>query len=136
LIRPISNWIDGGNWSSESAEVHGISFEMLLQGGKRVDELCSWLNAALANTVVVTDAPDHVQSWLATLFRAADQVQVFSLHDYDALAGTLTSEQLRRHTRILDRDRASHRAGEDALRPASAFVEARTGARSSAVPWT
>lgn len=135
LIQPTSMWMDVGNWSSASAEVHGIPFDLLLEEGKPVREICDWLNAALANTVVLTDAPDHDQSWLATLFNAADSGQAFSLRDYDALAGTLTAEQLGRHTRILDRDRAPHRAGEDALRLASAYVEARTGTRPSTVTW-
>ncbi|WP_121119991.1 hypothetical protein [Croceibacterium ferulae] len=129
LIRPTQMWVDGGIWSSESAQIHGVPFERLLEDGKAVEQVCDYLNAVLANTIVVTDAPEHDQSWLATLFRAAERSQMFALHDYDALAGTLTFDQQRQHVGILERDRVPHRAGDDALRLAAAYVEALTDTR-------
>ena len=128
MIRPTEEWLDEGLWSPASACVHGISLKALEEQGHAVEAVCDWLNAILGTrTIVATDAPRYDQDWLDTLFRAARREQLFTLHDFDLLTGGLGADQYRHLVHLLDRDRAPHRAGPDALRLASKLMEAHRG---------
>jgi len=72
-------------------------------------------------------APLHDQDWLDSLFRAAGREQLFTLREFDALTGSLDAGQGRRLAHLLDRSPIPHRAGADALRLASALMEAAVG---------
>ncbi|MEO7692247.1 MAG: hypothetical protein ABIS51_23380 [Sphingomonas sp.] len=128
LIRPTQQWREAGVWSSESAVVHNIPFDLLEQEGRPASEICSWLNALLGRAaIVVTDAPLYDQDWLDALFRAGDCDQLFTLLDFDALTGGFNPDQYRRFVNLLERERVRHRAGPDALRLARSLLEAHLG---------
>jgi len=128
LVQPCQQWLEGGLWSPESAAVHGIEPEILLEQGRPPEQICDRLNALLAPaSVVVTDAPLHDQDWLDSLLRAAGREQLFTLREFDALTGSLDAGQGRRLAHLLDRSPIPHRAGADALRLASALMEAAVG---------
>jgi DNA polymerase III epsilon subunit-like protein len=128
LIRPTEEWLKGGAWSQESAAVHGISRETLLREGQPVQQVCDRLNALLTGiSIIVTDAPRHDQDWLDTLFRAGAREQRFAIFDFDALTGGLSRDQYRHMVNLLESRPVPHHAMEDAVRLASALLEAHLG---------
>lgn len=136
LIRPTALWRESGLWWPESAALHGISLDMLEQEGEPIHVVCDLLNAVLARAaVVVTDAPLYDQDWLDTLFRAGDREQLFTLQDFDLLTGGLDPDQYRRMVGLLDRAKAPHRAGPDALRLAATLLEAHCGSPPQVEEW-
>lgn len=128
LIRPAEAWLRDGVWSAASAAVHGISLELAMNQGHRVEYVCDWLNAFLGErTVVATDAPRYDQDWLDTLFRAAGREQQFTLYNFEILTADFSSDQHRHLAYLLSRAPVPHRAGPDALRLASKLMEAHLG---------
>jgi len=130
LIKPTEDWETHGLWSPHSQAVHRITIEELRREGRSIHTLCDTLNALLHPAVaVVTDAPMYDQVWLDRLFDAAGKMQQFVTYDFERLAGCLTTEEYRNFVHLLERSVAPHRAGPDALRLASAVLEARLGYR-------
>lgn len=130
FIRPTKDWEENGLWSQHSAAVHGITVEQLRREGLSVESACDSLNALLLPAAaVVTDAPMHDQAWLDRLFDAAGREQQFIIYDFEQLAGCLDAEEYRQFVYLLERAATPHRAGPDALRLASAVLEARLGYR-------
>lgn len=130
LIMPTNDWETNGLWSLHSQAVHGITIERLRREGRSVDFACHRLNALLRPAVaVVTDAPMYDQAWLDRLFDSAGKEQQFVTYDFERLAGYLNAEEHRQFLHLLRRSVAPHRAGPDALRLASAVLEARLGYR-------
>lgn len=126
LIRPTPEWANSGLWSKASAEVHGIQKEEL-DAGREAAEVAEKLNLLLKSTLVVTDAPSYDQTWLDRLYAAAGCEQRFILNDFDLLTGHLSRDDYRQVVHLLDRKPIPHRAGADALRLATALLEARMG---------
>lgn len=134
LIKPTHDWHQHGFWSSESTAVHGIMIEDLEREGRSVGSVCDRLNALLRlAAVVVTDAPMFDQAWLDRLFDAACRAQQFIIYDFERLAGCLDRDDHRQFAHLLERSAAPHRAAPDALRLASAVIEARIGYRPQTV---
>lgn len=128
LVRPTQLWMDVGLWSEQSAAVHGISFETLLEAGRAPADVCDWLNALLGfKTLVVSDAPMYDQDWLNTLFRAAGREQLFTLHSFEVATVDFVADQHRQLRHLLRRAPIPHRAGADALRLAAALLEVHLG---------
>lgn len=124
LIRPPLEWSASGLWSAQSAEVHGISRDDVAEG-MSVADVCDRLNTLLHGAIVVTDAPSYDRDWLERLYVAAGKKQTFILHDFDLLSANLNHDEYRQFVYLLDRSSPPHRAGADALRLASALLEAR-----------
>lgn len=134
LIKPPHDWRQHGFWSPESAAVHGITIEELKREGQSVGSVCDRLNAMLRPAAaVVTDAPMFDQAWLDRLFDAACKEQQFIIYDFERLAGCLTRDEYRQFVHLLERSAAPHRAAPDAVRLASAVLEARIGYRPRVV---
>ena len=130
LIKPTDDWEANGLWSRQSAAVHGITIEELRREGRSIEAACDTLNALLRPAAaVVTDAPMYDQCWLDRLFGAAGKEQQFIIYDFERLAGCLTTDEYRQFVHLLERSSAPHRAGPDAVRLASAVLEARLGYR-------
>lgn len=128
MIRPTEAWLATGVWSPASAAVHGIPLETVRQQGMAVENVCEQMNQLLGyNSIVATDAPRDDQDWLDTLFQAAKQEQLFTLYDFDLLTGGLDHDQYRQFQYLLSRKPIPHRAGGDALRLATALMEAHRG---------
>lgn len=128
MIRPTKAWLGTGVWSAASAAVHGIPLESARQQGIEVESVCDQMNQLLGrNTIVATDAPRYDQDWLDTLFNAAGRKQLFTLYDFDLLTGGLEPDQYRQLMYLLSRTPVPHRAGGDALRLATALMEAHRG---------
>lgn len=127
LIRPTPDWERHGIWSRASEALHGIPLEELQRAGRPTSDVCHMLNALLQPAArVVTDAPDYDADWLVRLFDAAGVEQRFYIGDIERLViECLTSDEQRQYAHLLRRSRAPHRAGPDAVRLASAFLEAR-----------
>lgn len=131
LVRPTADWEFRGVWSPAAQAVHGIPIHELRREGRPVDEVCMILNALLRPASrVVTDAPEYDRDWLARLFDGAGVEQRFYIGGIERLAiECLTKDELRQYEHLLRRSRAPHRAGPDAIRLASAFLEARLSYR-------
>lgn len=128
IIKPTDAWLDHGQWSEQSAAVHGLELSTVVKAGASVQVICEWLNSVLsAATVVASDAPRHDQDWLDTLFSAAGLEQRFTLYNFEALTLAFNSDQHRHLAYLLRRSRPPHRAGPDALRLASAVLETHLG---------
>lgn len=128
LIEPTEDWTRDGVWSPQSQQVHGISIEDLRRNGLPVGIICDRLNTLLRSAAaVVSDAPMYDQEWLNRLFEAAGQEQRFILYDFERLAGCLHRDDYRQHVHLLKRTPAPHRAAGDAVRLASAILEAKVG---------
>ena len=135
LIRPTDDWIRNGIWSPASEQIHEILLDALRLELAGPLEVASMLNAALRGKVVVlTDAPQFDQIWLARLYEAAGLEQGFVIYDIERIAGYLNPDEYRQFVHLLSRSRIPHRAGPDAVRLASAMLEARLGYRPQVEP--
>jgi len=125
-VRPTAEWTRSGLWSKASAAVHGIRRNDLIDGRDPV-VVAERLNVLLKGALVVTDAPSYDQAWLDRLYSAAARDQNFILNDFDFLSSHLRKDEYRQFIHLLRRRPANHRAGDDAVRLASALLEARIG---------
>jgi hypothetical protein len=115
LVLPDNSWSDDA-WDSAAQRLHGLERALLERKGIAVREICSAMNAALADADVYSDAPDWDGFWLFRLFSAGGVKQAFTLRDYGRLVRPLASGQeqdlLRRAVKLAPR---RHRAAADAL---------------------
>lgn len=134
LIRPHPDWMfaDGGEWDPVAAEMTGITPGLLRHHGLDARHVVGDLDALLTRVqCVYSDAPEQDQSWLSTLYDAADASHTVRLHDVmeiDRLQRKMNlsrARQLWDHTiQAVDAAHAlpRHRAGPDATRLALAFL--------------
>lgn len=70
LIRPAADW-SLGDWSLESAAIHGIDLDDVISGG--IDAVTAYrkLYGALSGSLVYSDAPKYEARWLERLRQCA-----------------------------------------------------------------
>ncbi len=71
LVRPHPTWSRLVDWSFDSQEVHGISWEMLMDEGVSVIEAVERVIEATRGRKVLSDAPELEERWTLRLFAAA-----------------------------------------------------------------
>lgn len=114
LIKPEPSWT---YWCSVAEGIHGITREYLEKNGVGAQEVAIEINEFLSheNGLVYSDAVDWDSDWINTLYKAADEPQLFHiLSVYDLIP-------LENHSTFLDtkaRIAASgkyrlHRAADD-----------------------
>lgn len=124
LIRPAAGW-SFSDWSTQSAAVHGIAFEELLDAPP-VSAVVDDLLLLLEGKIPVSDAPEFDRHWLSRLLRANGRAAVPKIEDYhdvsfaqfSGLALDMLYENLERHP-------APHRAGPDSARLVRAWRKAQ-----------
>ena len=124
LIRPVPEW-DILDWSAQSAAVHKIAFETLLDAPPAAAVVNDFFNN-LAGKVLMSDAPEFEVRWLARLLTAAGCVDVPKIADYhDVSFKQFSGLALDILYESLTRQPAAHRAGPDSARLAKAWSKAR-----------
>lgn len=124
LIRPAPEW-EMSDWSAQSAAVHGIAIEALLDAPTALAVIDNLFNN-LAGKTMLSDAPDFEQRWLARLLNAAGRTSAPSIRDYHHISFHLFSGlALDMLYESLERNIAPHRAGPDSARLAKAWAKAR-----------
>ncbi len=112
LIKPADNWKMAA-WEKSAEELHHISIDELLRGGKPPLEAALILNAALGGSDVYSDAPDYDGFWLYRLYEAAGVKANFKLLDIASLLEPLNvdppslvkrAEAIEPHTHRADQD--------------------------------
>jgi hypothetical protein len=76
IIRPEPEW---QHWDEVSAQLHGLSRELLLRRGLPVREVALRLNRQLEGLCLYSDAWGNDYSWLSLLFESAGLLQRFKL---------------------------------------------------------
>ena len=115
LIAPAKDWSQDA-WNSEAEALHGVSIEALRRKGHPIRHVCQQLNAALAERLVYSDAPDWDGFWLYRLFSACDEKQQFSVHDFGDLLGDLSPTEISMITERASKSAPHrHRAHDDVL---------------------
>lgn len=124
LIRPTEEWRQEGDWSPQSATVHGISIEELETGLDPVavvEKVEQILKIHPHHTIWVDGGASDV-FWAKRLAAASGGLATMRVGDFDTLTGALDHDGLRALTLFLDRSPAPHRAREDAERLAQALA--------------
>ena len=92
LIKPVEEWLESGTWNEDSAEVHGLSLDLLQREGAPVDEVAQALVEFVDGYVVLSDARYADGFWLRRLFAAAFRKPTFQLECYWAACHTALNE--------------------------------------------
>lgn len=122
LIRPDPAW-DIGDWSQQSAEVHGIPLSDLENAPSAAEVVEAFLNA-LEGRKSVSDAPEFEARWLDRLFRAARRTEVPAIEDFDGVSfATFEGYALDLLYETVERRPAPHRAGPDSARLARGWLK-------------
>jgi hypothetical protein len=113
LIRPEPEWV---HWEPAAEALHGISRQLLLAQGHDVRDIARLLNDQLQGLDVYSDAWGNDQTWIARLFDAAEQRQLFRVRHLRQL---MTDEQVHAWDRVksqvtTEMGLARHRASMDA----------------------
>lgn len=123
LIRPDPAW-DVGDWSQQSAEVHGIPLSDLENAPSAAEVVEAFLNA-LEGRKLVSDAPEFEARWLDRLLRAARRTEVQAIEDFDGVSFALfEGYALDLLYEAVERRPAPHRAGPDTARLARGWLKA------------
>ena len=88
LIQPLDDWT---HWDPKAEAVHRVSRAVLMEHGRRPDEVARQLNQQLRGRTVYCDAWYHDYTWLGRLFDAVGLLQAFRLEDIRTL---LSHEQM------------------------------------------
>ena len=80
LINPhdIASWTD---WEQQSQEIHGLSQHYLSEHGKEPKWVAMRMNEVLSDKVLLSDAYKFDLDWCETLFKASDEVMMFTIVD-------------------------------------------------------
>jgi hypothetical protein len=125
LIRPSDRWLsDEYAWSPESAQVHGITRQELIEQGLPVEQVAREVVAAAAGSMLFTDNVACDQRWLDILVieSAVPDLAAPRLHDIDVMLASIAGghafvvaeEQVEQEWRKLGLPR--HRAAWDVRR--------------------
>lgn len=121
LIRPEPHWPED-LWSSQSAEIHRIS-RQVLDDAPAAPDVARWFLKQLDGRIAVSDAPSYDSRWLRMLLLTIEPEPVVRIVDFDQLvAVTYDYQGVQRVYRALDAIPTPHRAVPDAARLARAFV--------------
>jgi hypothetical protein len=131
LIRPIPRWIQHGDWTWESQQVHGIA-PADLADAPEPGTIVSGLEAlAVGEAHVLCDGGEHDLRWLVRLSQAAGRPGLpFGLADYDEAILDMPYSVYVDVVGELERTPVPHRAGPDAARMVQARVVGLTGRRA------
>lgn len=123
LIRPDPAW-DLGDWSPQSAEVHGIPLSDLDEAPSATEVAEAFLNV-VGRRILASDAPEFEARWLGRLIRAAGRTEVPSIEDFDGLSFAMfEGYALDILYETVERRPAPHRAGPDTARLARGWLKA------------
>jgi hypothetical protein len=115
LIRPTDDWLQHGDWSRASREVHGIRQSELIASGQPPLEVTRAINEALAQSGIVwCDGGRYDAQWAHSLFKAASLKFAVPLGNWGILINMLGSTARDRAHQWRERTPAKHRAREDA----------------------
>ena len=124
LIRPAADW-SFSDWSTQSAAVHGIAFEDLLDA-PTVPTVVYNLVLLLEGKTLVSDAPEFDVRWLSRLLRANGHATVPTVEDYHHISfAQFSGFALDMLYESLERHSAPHRAGPDSARLIKAWRKAQ-----------
>ncbi|WP_089885883.1 hypothetical protein [Citreimonas salinaria] len=123
FIRPDPAW-DLGDWSSQSAEVHGIPLSELEDAPYAAEVAEAFLNV-VGRRSLVSDAPEFEERWLSRLLRTTRHVKSSSIEDFDAVSfAVFSGYALDMLYETIERHPAPHRAGPDTARLARGWLRA------------
>lgn len=123
LIRPDPAW-DLGDWSPQSAEVHGISLSDLDNVPTAVEVVESFLDVVGRHTLV-SDATEFEARWLSRLLRTTGRMKTPSIEDFDAVSfAVFSGYAFDMLYETVERRPAPHRAGPDTARLARGWLRA------------
>lgn len=117
LIKPRSDW-SMADWSSKSAEIHGISRQEI-EAADNADTVTQWLLEAVGQRALVSDAPGFDQLWLNRLLgRQGPKIEDFDKLVWSAFSadGLIQPGRMHRVYKALSESETVHRAGEDAAK--------------------
>lgn len=121
LIRMHPSW-DLADWSSQSAAVHGISFESLRQAPVAQSVATEFLTMCSSATLI-SDAPEFDQRWLDRLLQVnADASDIVVGGFHRAAFAAFGGYALDIVYESLERTHVPHRAGPDNARLARAWL--------------
>jgi hypothetical protein len=124
LVRPAADW-SFSEWSTQSAAVHGIAFEELLDA-PTVSTVVYNLLSLLEGKTPVSDAPEFDALWLSRLLRANGHITVPKIEDYHHISfAQFSGFALDMLYESLERHSAPHRAGPDSARLIKAWCKAQ-----------
>lgn len=116
LICPPLRWREAFKWHPASQKIHGITLEELETGVQPLEALeeANRRMTALRARMAFIDGGIHDNRWMLALADVAGIRPVFSLPDWDGLAGLLSPEGYQKMVHWLDRQKIPHRAEPDA----------------------
>lgn len=71
LIRPASEWLNYGLWTSSAEEMHGLSLDYVCAQGVPATEITAQITCACNNSQVLSDNPIYDNKWLNDLYHIA-----------------------------------------------------------------
>lgn len=125
LVQPAPDW-SHDEWDELAEAKHGISWAVLIEHGKPLEQVVARLNLELpVGTLALTDAFEWDGFWLSRLFELSGQVQSFQLGDYwRSLAMVADRGRFEQARQAYAHGPRKHRAGDDALELRTFWVEA------------
>lgn len=121
LIYPHSSW-DREEWSWQSANVHGLTFQDL-ERAPDAEHVAHEVLKRLTGKIVVSDAPDFDGRWLRKLLMSTGYSPDLNLNDFDQAAfSVFEGASLDMLYETLEKTRVPHRAGPDSARLAKAWA--------------
>lgn len=87
LIKPEAGWT---GWCVEAEKIHGIKRSILVEKGKPIRDVASWLNTCLDGQTVYSDAWLNDMCWLGRLYEEAELCQSFRL---ESLLSLISEEE-------------------------------------------
>jgi DNA polymerase III subunit epsilon len=123
LIRPDPAW-DLGDWSPQSAEVHGIHLSKL-EDAPSAAEVAEAFMDVIGRRRLASDAPEFEGRWLSRLLRTTGRAETLSIEDFDAVSfAAFSGYVLDMLYETVERRPAPHRAGPDTARFARGWLSA------------
>ncbi|WP_167648816.1 exonuclease domain-containing protein [Mameliella alba] len=123
LIRPDPAW-NLGDWSPQSAEVHGIPLSDL-QDAPSAAEVAEAFLDVVGRRTLVSDAAEFEARWLSRLLRTTGRAEIPSIEDFDAVSfAVFSGYALDMLYETVERRPAPHRAGPDTARLVRGWLRA------------
>jgi DNA polymerase III epsilon subunit-like protein len=123
LIRPDPAW-NLGDWSPQSAEVHGISLSDL-EDAPSAAEVAEAFLYVVGRRRLVSDATEFEAGWLSRLLRTTGRSKIPPIEDFNAVSfAVFSGYALDMLYETVERRPAPHRAGPDTARLARGWLKA------------
>ena len=121
LIRPDPDW-NKDAWSEASADIHGLSLDVLAVDGAKAQDVATWFKARNRG-IAISDNPEFERRWLIRLLATAPPFPAVQILDFDSYV-RMTLPNAGAVARVYDtlkQEPTPHRAGPDAARLARAW---------------